>query len=145
MTMKTSCVNLVICILYQWIAISCFIFWSHRDCVGNWTVQQCSLLSLREEHWYSLETLHFDIEDKINLWDLSLCIIIYKPNWGGSVPKLATTSPQYTGPEGLSPAFRYRSQPSLLSEYTDSLLWSYQFPAWHPEQAWQFGRLSSSS
>jgi hypothetical protein len=49
------------------------------------------------------------------------------------------------GPDGLSPAFRYRSQPCLLSEYIDSLLWSYQFPARRPEQAWQLGRFSSSS
>jgi hypothetical protein len=64
------------------------------------------------------------------------------PNWRGSVPKLATTSLRYTGSEGLSPAFRYRSQSRLLSEYIDSLLWSYQFPAWRPEQAWQFGQSS---
>jgi hypothetical protein len=76
MTIKTLCVHLVSCILYLWTSISFFIFWSHR--VGNWTDQQCNLLSLKEEQWYSLETLHYDFEAKINLWDLSFCIIILR-------------------------------------------------------------------
>ncbi len=38
-------------------------------------------------------------------------------------------------------AARYSSLPCLFAEYIDSLLWSYQFPARRPEQAWQFGRL----
>ena len=39
MTMKTSCVKLVICILYLWIAISCFILITNWNCVGDWKSQ----------------------------------------------------------------------------------------------------------
>ena len=54
------------CVLYFVSMNSHFLFhiWSQLKLCWNSTVQQCSLTSLGEEHWYSLETLHFWFEDK---------------------------------------------------------------------------------
>jgi hypothetical protein len=51
-------------------------------------------------------------EDKIKLETIFICItVLLSPTKDDRVPKLVYASSRYTGPEGLSPAFRYRSQP----------------------------------
>ena len=62
-------------------------------------------------------------EDKIKLETIFICItVLLSPTKDDRVPKLVYASSQYTGSVGLSPAFRYRSQPCPIAEYIDSLL-----------------------
>ena len=74
MTMKASRVNLVICILYLWIAISCFIFDHNWNRVGTQQSNNVASLSSGEVRLYFLE---IDLRSQIKPLETLLFCLFY--------------------------------------------------------------------
>ena len=75
MTMKASRVNLVFCILYLWIAISCFIFDHNWNRVGTQRSNNVASLSSGEVRLYFLE---IDLRSQIKTsWNFAVLPLLH--------------------------------------------------------------------